>query len=288
MNEQHHKRIEPQLLRSWVYEALRGPFPTHKPQLDNVLTAVYNRACQQAYLERRLVGPGIPASFSITDIPDNVQNSVREVIWSLIIQGIIVPGVPNQVGNAGLPSFTITEWGKKCLSENEYLPYDASLYIEKLKSEIPTIDSDILLYLKESLCAFRSGVYLSSAVMTGVAAERTLLILRTAVEKALSSPARKQKFTTSTSDKPIKRVYDEIWKRIEPVQEQLAGNLGKEDVKAELSGIFDLIRKTRNDAGHPTGRVISRDEAFGILLLFPLYCKTAYGAMAWLISNPLP
>jgi hypothetical protein len=58
-------------------------------------------------------------------------------------------------------------------------------------------------------------------------------------------------------------------------------------VRAELSGTFELIRKTRNDAGHPTGRQISREEAHNLLLLFPQYCLVAYETMKWLALNPL-
>jgi len=140
--------IEPQLVRAWVHEVLSKPLPKHLPQLQHVLSEVYNRACQENYVDPRLIGPGIPASPSLTDIPEDLQNAIREVIWSLIIQGIIVPGIPNEVGGSGLPSFTITECGKRCLSEKEYLPHDALRYIEKLKAEIVGVHADIVLYIR--------------------------------------------------------------------------------------------------------------------------------------------
>jgi len=71
--------------------------------------------------------------------------------------------------------------------------------------------------------------------MTGVASEKTLLVLRAEIEGALGATQRRQQFARDTKDRPIKRVYDEIWKRIDPVHEQLAKDLGKEDVRAELS-----------------------------------------------------
>jgi len=278
------QKIEPQLVRGWVYDALNKPSQAHISQLGQVLTSVYNRACQEGYLQPRIFG----SSPSTTDIPDDVQNWVREVIWSLIIQGIIVPGRPNEFGSSGLPSFTITDWGKQCLAKGEYLPHDAVRYVEKIKTEIPNIDADVVLYLTESLCAFRSGAYLSSAVMTGVAAEKVLLLLQTAVENALPTAPRKQKFSAETGGRPAKKIHDEVWKRVQPVQAQLASSIGKDDICAELAGIFHLIRKTRNDAGHPTGRLVGREDAMGLLSLFPGYAKTAYGTIAWLGSNPLP
>lgn len=43
----------------------------------------------------------------------------------------------------------------------------------------------------------------------------------------------------------------------------------------------------RNDAGHPTGIKIEREEANALLLLFPVYAKTAYGLVSWLKANPI-
>ena len=145
-----------------------------------------------------------------------------------------------------------------------------------------------LFIFKESLLSFRAGAYLSSAVMTGVAAEKVLLLLRDEVHASFGNQTSKDRFDNATCGKPIKQVYEETWKKLDPVHEALAKDLGKEDIKVEVSQIFDLIRKTRNDAGHPTGRQISRDEAYALLLLFPENCKVTYKTMTWLKSNPLP
>jgi hypothetical protein len=85
----------------------------------------------------------------------------------------------------------------------------------------------------------------------------------------------------------VKRVCDEIQKRLDPVMEQISAALNKEDITAELSGIFDLIRKTRNEAGHPTGRALEREEAFALLQLFPSYCKAAYDVIGWLKTHKI-
>jgi hypothetical protein len=95
------------------------------------------------------------------------------------------------------------------------------------------------------------------------------------------------RFAAKTKNKLIKQTFDEMWKRLDPVHDQLAGDLNKEDVRAELNGTFDLIRKTRNDAGHPTGRTISREEAHNLLLLFPQYCRVVYETIDWLKGRSL-
>jgi hypothetical protein len=49
-----------------------------------------------------------------------------------------------------------------------------------------------------------------------------------------------------------------------------------------------MIRKTRNDAGHPTGREISRDEADSILDLFPVTAKLPMPRWICLSTKPFP
>ena len=54
-----------------------------------------------------------------------------------------------------------------------------------------------------------------------------------------------------------------------------------------IDAIYDLIRRTRNDAGHPTGKRMERDETHALLLLFPTYCKTVHDLMDWLAKNQI-
>lgn len=268
--------IEPVQLRAWVYERLRQG-ETGSPSLQLLDLALYvrgklvaaNMLAQQPYV----------ANY---EIPDFIANPVREIAWQLIIQGIIVPGVGlgGGSGQADLPFFQITEWGKRCLELGEFLPYDTGQFIDRLKTKIPPVDQSVIVYLTESLQCFRAGAYLGSAVMLGVACERIVLILRDAVEAAISTPQRKEKFS-------VRRLFEQIQKRLDPCMAQISADLNKEDIKAELSGIFDLIRKTRNDAGHPTGRNVEREEALALLQLFPSYCKVAYDVMNWLKANTI-
>lgn len=78
MDEEGMKQIEPQLLRAWVYEALKGNLPRHTPQLNNVndvLASVYSRACRDGYLDEgfwvpvSLLGPQLQTSRARFRIP---------------------------------------------------------------------------------------------------------------------------------------------------------------------------------------------------------------------------
>jgi len=275
MNETQLRSVDLQKVRGWVYDALRHPLPPNPTGLGFVLEHVLSKAEEAGLVEQRVPPP------PIRDIPAWLSDSVREVVWDLIIQGILVPGVGNQSHNASLPHFRITEWGKHCLDAGEYLPHDAGQYIERLKKRIPTFDSVALVYLTESLKCFRNGTHIASIVMLGVASERLLVVLRDAIYRVLGNDEKKKRFLTATQGKLIKRVYEEVSKKLDPVREQMPVTLG-ESVNNQLAGIFNLIRTTRNDAGHPTGRSIDREEAYALLQLFHEYAKAVYAVIEWL------
>lgn len=268
--------IEPSQLREWIYDRLRKGLPGNASSFEmaEIAREIYWRANPSQ----------TPRPIGAYEIPSHISDPVRGVIWELIIQGIVIPGsgLGSGAGSPELPSFQVTDWGKKCLAEGEFTPYDTGEYVERLTKKVPYVGPKVLLYLTESLNSFRGGSYLSSAVMLGVAAETVLLQLRDAVLAALDSKTKKDKFTADTNGRPAKRIYDEVRKRLDPLIAQISRDLGKEDITAELAGIFDLIRKTRNEAGRPTGRGIEREEAFALLQLFPSYCAVSYFVVDWL------
>lgn len=267
-------------LREWIYDRLkRGPFANSELELAEVAREVYGKV--HPAQQTRPMGAH--------EIPSYISDAVRGVIWELIIQGIVVPGtgIGSGAGSPQLPFFQVTEWGKRCLASGEFTPYDSGKYIERLKAKVPQIEPTVILYLTESLTGFRGASYLGSAVMLGVSAETLLLSLREAVYTALDTPAKQAKFAADTKGRPAKRIYDEIRKRLDPIMQKISNDLGKEDITAELTGIFDMIRKTRNEAGHPTGRKVEREEAFALLQLFPLYCDAGYAVIQWLGGNTI-
>jgi len=50
----------------------------------------------------------------------------------------------------------------------------------------------------------------------------------------------------------------------------------KEDLDTHFSGILSVIRNFRNQSGHPTGKIMDREQTFVLLQLFVPYCKKLY------------
>jgi hypothetical protein len=102
----------------------------------------------------------------------------------------------------------VTEWGKTCLENGEYVPYEAGLFLSRIRSQIPNLDPIVDWYLMEALNSFRSGAYLAVAVMRGVAAERILIVWRDVIVASITEDNKKRKLIEATENQTAKRIYE--------------------------------------------------------------------------------
>jgi hypothetical protein len=213
-----------------------------------------------------------------------LAEKITAVVWELIIEGIYTPGTGMQTPN--LPFVRVTAYGRKCFEAGELTAHDPDDYLRRLKAMCPSIDETTLLYTGEALDTFRVGKHLAATVMIGVAAESMLLRLVAAVHSALDTVQRRAKFEKDTKGKGARTQHDEVLKVLRSSANPLPAKLGYV-LTQQIDGIYDLIRRTRNEAGHPTGRRLEREEAHALLLLFPTYCKTVHDLMEWLATNTI-
>lgn len=216
------------------------------------------------------------------ELDDNDLRTVEQVIHEFYVEGILVPGVKPkadmtyQGGTLAFPHYHLTEYGEQVVSATEYQPHDPDGYLARIKTDIPEIDGVIIRYLEETLSCFRRNLLLAAAVMLGCAAEKAILLLVQAYGESISDSGEKQKYENETRSFIISRKWKALWQRLEPVATSLPNQLG-EDIGTIVERIFDIIRTTRNDAGHPTGKVIEKEVIQAHLLLFPTFCKRIYG-----------
>lgn len=239
---------------------------------------IYNGVLDQALTRKLLDHKPTAYAASLLEI------AVLDVIWELVLEGVFAPG--STLRSSSLPYLRITEHGKKCLEAGQLTPHDPSRYLERIRKQNPSIDQTTLLYLGEALQTFKAGNHLATAVMVGVTAENLLLRLVDSVRAALDTTARQNKFDHVTKGKSSKILHDEVLARLKSPSNPLPANL-QSNVEEDLDGIFALIRKSRNDAGHPTGRRFERSETHALLLLFPVYCKMTHELMDWLSVNKI-
>jgi hypothetical protein len=148
--------LDPEKLRGWVYDALIRPknqigTQSSGLQLNDISLWVKQKAQEASVFPQ-------DSHFARANLEKADEDAIRECIWSLIIQGIVVPGISSDAYNSNLPWLQVTEWAKVCLERGEYVTYDAHLFLNRLRSEVPGLDPVVELYLKEALNSFRSVV----------------------------------------------------------------------------------------------------------------------------------
>lgn len=198
---------------------------------------------------------------------------MSEAIWECVKFGILLPRLKNN-----LNCFYLTIYGIQALSNDVPVPCEPNGYLEHLNKNIPSIDEVIFRYAKESIYAYNNDLLLSATTSIGAAAEKSLLLLIEAFTSYLPTEKEKTGFTSKTKGKFIKIQFEEFKKSFDGHK----GNIEKdakelvEGMDIMINGIFDLLRKNRNDTGHPTGKELPKEEVFILLRFFITYVKKVY------------
>jgi len=205
------------------------------------------------------------------DLSRSEREIFREVFWELFRQGIITLGYDD--ANNKFPFFKVSSFGKRILeSEDSYFFHDVSSYEKIIINEVPNINKMTLIYLKEAMQAFRSGCILSASVMLGVATEHTFLLLLETIEQ---NSRYKQIYASVFKERTILQKLNKFKNILDQQIKTLTPEI-KEDLDTNFAGILSIIRNFRNQSGHPTGKIIDREQAYILLQLFIHYCKKMY------------
>jgi hypothetical protein len=193
------------------------------------------------------------------------------VFWDLFRQGIITLGLND--ANRQFPFIRPTQLGKRIAAgHSAYFFHDVSSYERAIRAEIPSISETTLLYLKEAMQAFRAGCILSTTVMLGVAAEHTFMLL---LEEIEASTKYEKTYAAVFRERTVLQKINKFKNILDQHAKDLPSDI-KEDLDTHFAGILSVIRTFRNQAGHPTGKILEREQAFVLLQLFIPYCKKLY------------
>lgn len=191
----------------------------------------------------------------------------NEVMWQLLIQGVITVG--RDVSNQALPFFRITDYGQKVLEAERFIPHDATGYLEDLRALTGVIATDVTVaYVEEALNCFNSGCHIASVLLLGVAAESVFDHMCDIVLASLKDSSEAKNLDPQLPVKPrhrwIVQKYHNLSKAVR--QQQLP-----ESLDMTLTSLYDLIRRQRNELGHPQDKPprLTREEAFIFFRLFP-------------------
>jgi hypothetical protein len=186
------------------------------------------------------------------------------------------------LANPGAPHFHLTDSGKRALANLTRDPSNPAGYLRHLGS-VAQVNPVALSYLSEGLDCYVAGFFKAAAVMTGAAAESTILNLRDAVVRKLTSLSRT--LPRGISNWQLKTVTDSLHQFLSEHKAQFKHPLA-EEFDAYWSAFTQQIRATRNEAGHPTSvHPVTSDAVHASLLIFPELAKLANGIDLWIVKD---
>jgi hypothetical protein len=213
-----------------------------------------------------------------------LREAVRQEMWLLLGQGLLVFG--KDENNPNWPWYRLTEAGMDIVSNQHPLPYDPDGFIREFLNKNPSADSVIVAYVQEAVRSFNHGCPIASSVMVGAASEKALLLLFQSFELAISDPAKKKKFA-KTYRWTIHSKYRTLKEHMDlMISSRRLPSPMKEYAVSEVPGAFELIRRQRNEAGHPelyTG--IDSDTVFLNLRVLTEYVRRIYDLIEHFANN---
>lgn len=221
---------------------------------------------------------------NVTVARNNLLLKVQEIFWQLISQGVITPGI--NTSNPNLPWFRLTDYGRKVIEEQRFIPHDPTNYINRFKNDISNVDSVVVFYLEEALRCFTANCIIASTLMLGIASEAAFISLCQKMLSALKDQKEKVKLKKIIEQNSMVQKFVFVRDKMEKIINNNKKIL-PEDAMITLLGVFDLVRRQRNDLGHPREKLptLNRDQVFIYLQMFPNYYKTIKQLESYLSNN---
>lgn len=219
---------------------------------------------------------------------DSVPELIRQLMWKLLVKGLIVFG--SDVSNPNFPNYRITGVGEQFLDGKKPQPYDPDNFLSEFKKQIPNCDNVIYDYLEEAVRAFNSGCLKSAAVMLGASSEKAILILFDLFSSKIVNATKKTQFDRALGRGwMISTKFSVLHDRL-ILMANASKFAGYQDLKdiviRDMTGFFDLARRLRNVAGHPELIVrISEETLFLNLRVFTEYIKGIYKLIDYFNTN---
>ena len=235
------------------------------------------------------------AQLDYQSLPPDLQNSVEDAAWELVTAGLLVPSF-HQAGRVHFDAgptarqsggFYLTHRAMDHLNDEDVAPFDPFGITDAFRREFHDAeDLDVLCaYLSEAVRAYSLGLCLSCAVTVGCAYELALLQLGEAMvasprwqtlrarlawesEKVRKAEEAALNAVGQTDGLAKAGFLTDALRRVLLADDQLARD-ERIWVSSAFATAFHHVRERRNEAGHPTGRIPTRDDLLGPIVQFP-------------------
>jgi len=234
------------VLRRLIFDALRKNPQTHVHAIENEI-----RQVAEEYERHDVL-------------------SLHEIVWDLLVQGILAPG-KNSL-NLNLPFVHVTEAGAAYLDDGTIEVYDPEGYVARLAAQTEhRISLSVMAEAREALLCFLAGRYAASLSMLARGVEALFDEILVAAGTQVTDPLA-----------PCDR------------RGVVANALGCANLPAEtaehvtvcLDDLHAIVRTLRDPSSRPKVATLNRDTVLARLLMFPNQCRIAYDVIALLHSTP--
>lgn len=212
------------------------------------------------------------------------QRIARELLQEFVNNNLLFVGYGD---DQGFPWFTLTAYGVECINKGELLPFDPNGYLVSLQSRVPGLDTVTMTYLREAIATFNRDFYLSASVALGVAAEALIFRMIDSYICAIADQQRRTNAERRYEGKQLRAQYGQFKQDFASLRPTLPPELYG-DFETHLDSVFQLIRVTRNDSGHPSGTVPERAVVMANLQAFPYFAKRVLAIEKHFETNPIP
>lgn len=224
---------------------------------------------------RRLATPHADARFNeayfVRPIASELgcrPHQVLEALWGLVGEGLAYLDPSGQGSGTDNWRWRLSGPGIAAAVGGSWEPRDVDGYLKRLRAHHPQVDPVAVSYVAEALRAFNARCYLATSVMLGVASESVVNGLGRAIVTARGDKAQQLGKLLDNPRSQAVRQFEEMRKQL--VQMDLPEGLTD---TITLDAVADLLRVSRNNAGHPTGASVDEDTAYTHLQMAARYLQ---------------
>jgi len=205
---------------------------------------------------------------------------ISQTLWSLVGRGLIYINIGQSAPENW--EWRLTDAGTASAKDEQFNPDDPERYMARLRSNVAGMSDLVSAYADEAVRCYTNGCYLASAVMLGVASEAAFMEMAVASVAWLQSSGAALRKILDDPRQPYVRKFEEFRKRIEPRKDNLPDEFA-DGMSLTFDAVLDLLRIRRNDAGHPTGKPVLREDQYISLQMFARYLQRLYQFRAFFL-----
>ncbi|WP_339688267.1 hypothetical protein [Gimesia maris] len=201
------------------------------------------------------------------------QYSLIPMAWDWISRGLAYFDISQPAPSNW--DLRLTEKGKRYIEEEEENPYNDNIWYASLLKKAVGISDIEKQYAQEAIKAFVNELYVACHVLIGVSSESVIIRMAHAMAKSdLIEGHESISIAVGNPRIGIRELFSKMRPELEKAKKRIPGNLA-DNMSIWLDSMFDVIRVNRNDAGHPTGSTLSKEDSIMVLRCFVTYMSKA-------------